>query len=237
LGDPTEGALLVLAGKAKFKLEAALQQEQRVYMLPFDSRRKRMSSLHQQNGRVIAYVKGAPREVLSLCTSQRSLQGVERPLDEGVREEIMARNDAMAKQGLRVLAMADRALPDVLKKYTSDSVEVDLIFLGLVGMMDPPRPEVVAAVQKARDAGVNIIMVTGDYGLTAEAIAESIGITGGAQARIITGAELEKMDDGQLKEALEIKQPLIFARVAPEHKMRVVAGLQELGQVVAMLLP
>jgi potassium/sodium efflux P-type ATPase len=234
LGDPTEGALLVLAGKAKFKLEAALQQEQRVYMLPFDSRRKRMSSLHQQNGRVIAYVKGAPREVLSLCTSQRSLQGVERPLDEGVREEIMARNDAMAKQGLRVLAMADRALPDVLKKYTSDSVEVDLIFLGLVGMMDPPRPEVVAAVQKARDAGVNIIMVTGDYGLTAEAIAESIGITGGAQARIITGAELEKMDDGQLKEALEIKQPLIFARVAPEHKMRVVAGLQELGQVVAV---
>jgi len=234
LGDPTEGALLVLAGKAKFKLEAALQQEQRVYLLPFDSRRKRMSSLHQQNGRVTAYVKGAPREVLSLCTSQRSLQGVEQPLDEGSRNEIMARNDAMAKQGLRVLAMAYRALPDDLKKYTSDSVEVDLIFLGLVGMMDPPRPEVVAAVQKARDAGVKIIMVTGDYGLTAEAIAERIGITGGAQALIITGAELEKMDDGQLKEALEIKQPLIFARVAPEHKMRVVAALQEMGQVVAV---
>ena len=234
LGDPTEGALLTLAGKAGFDLEAALKQEPRVYLLPFDSRRKRMSSLHQQRGQVIAYVKGAPREVLSLCTRIQGSQSPEAPLEEPVRAEILQRNDAMAKQGLRVLAMAYRALPAELKEYNSEQVEADLVFLGLAGMMDPPRPEVAEAVQMARGAGISIIMVTGDYGLTAEAIAERIGITGGARARIVTGAELEGMDAGQLKSVLGVKQPLVFARVAPEHKMRVVAALQELGQVVAV---
>ncbi len=231
LGDPTEGSLLTLAGKAGFNLDVALKQEPRVYLLPFDSRRKRMSSLHGQNGRVTAYVKGAPREVLALCTR---LQNPETSLEEPARAEILQRNDAMARQGLRVLAMACRVLPDDLKAYTNENVEVDLAFLGLVGMMDPPRPEVAAAVKMARDAGITIIMVTGDYGLTAEAIAERIGITGGARARIITGVELEGMDAGQLKSTLGVDQPLVFARVAPEHKMRVVAALQDLGQVVAV---
>ena len=231
LGDPTEGALLTLAGKAGFNLEAALLLEPRVYLLPFDSRRKRMSSLHGQNGRVTAYVKGAPREVLALCTR---LQSPEASLEEPARAEILQRNDTMARQGLRVLAIACRVLPDDLRAYTSENVEADLVFLGLVGMMDPPRPEVAAAVQMAREAGIAIIMVTGDYGLTAEAIAGRIGITGGARARIITGVELEGMDAGQLRSTLGVDQPLVFARVAPEHKLRVVAALQDLGQVVAV---
>ena len=156
------------------------------------------------------------------------------PLSAEIREEAVRRNDEMARDGLRVLACACRDLPQEMREYRIEDVESDLVFLGLAGMMDPPRPEVAEAVEMARGAGIKIIMVTGDYGLTAEAIAERIGITGGAHARIITGVELADLDDAGLKEVLRSEQPLVFARVAPEHKMRVVAALQSLGQIVAV---
>jgi len=234
LGDPTEGALLVIARKAGFEWEEALQKDQRVYLLPFDSRRKRMSSIYSQGDRIIAYVKGAPREVLALCNKMRDKRDAVVPLDDYGREEASGLNDQMSRSGLRVLALAYRELPPDLTEYKVDAVETDLVLIGLVGMMDPPRPEVAAAVRTALDAGVKIIMVTGDYGLTAEAIAQKIGITGGARAHILTGVDLHDMPGEVLKKELGRQQPLVFARVAPEHKMQVVAALQELGQVVAV---
>jgi Ca2+-transporting ATPase len=234
LGDPTEGALVVMSCKGGCELDRELKKEPRVYLLPFDSRRKRMSSIHRGADQALAYVKGAPREVLSLCTHWMDSQGSVQPLNEETREEAVRHNDEMAREGLRVLACACRDLPQGTQEYKMEDVEKDLIFLGLAGMMDPPRPEVAEAVKLARGAGIRIIMVTGDYGLTAEAIAEKIGITGGERARIVTGVELAELDDAGLKAVLGSRQPLVFARVAPEHKMRVVAALQSLGQIVAV---
>ena len=234
LGDPTEGALVVMSCKAGCRLDEELKKEPRIYLLPFDSRRKRMSSIHRKDGQTLAYIKGAPREVLSLCDHWLDSRGSLQPLDGEVREEVIRHNDEMAREGLRVLACAYRDLPQEMQEYRIEDVEKDLVFLGLAGMMDPPRPEVAEAVKLARGAGIRIIMVTGDYGLTAEAIAEKIGITGGAKARIVTGVELSDLDDAGLVEVLRSKQPLVFARVAPEHKMRVVAALQSLGQIVAV---
>jgi magnesium-transporting ATPase (P-type) len=193
-----------------------------------------MSYIHRHDGQVQAFVKGAPREVLSLCTHWLDSQGSVQSMSAETKEEAMRRNDEMARDGLRVLACACRDLPEEMREYRIEDVESDLVFLGLAGMMDPPRPEVAEAVAMALGAGIRIIMVTGDYGLTAEAIAEKIGITGGARSRIITGVELADMDDAGLIEALKSEQPLVFARVAPEHKMRVVVALQSLGQIVAV---
>ncbi|MDH7576925.1 MAG: cation-transporting P-type ATPase [Bacillota bacterium] len=234
LGDPTEGALLVLAQKAGFDWGEALKGEPRHYLLPFDSRRKRMSSLHRRGEQVVAYVKGAPRETLTLCTRIVGSQGEVFPLDDAARAAILRENDEMARRGLRVLAFACRELPGEMREYREEEVERDLAFLGFAGMLDPPRPEVTAAVKTAKEAGIRILMLTGDYGLTAEAIASRITITGGERVPILTGAELVGMDADQLMARLEAPSPLIFARVAPEHKMRVVAALQELGQVVAV---
>ncbi|MEW6191750.1 MAG: cation-transporting P-type ATPase [Bacillota bacterium] len=233
LGDPTEGALLVLAKKAGFAWEEKLREEPRVYLLPFDSRRKRMSSLHRRNGRVAAYVKGAPREVVALCTGVLK-DGAVYPLGEEERSEVLRQNDRMSREGLRVLAFAYRELPPEPGGYRAEEVERELVFLGLAGMQDPPRPEVAAAVRSAKGAGIRLIMITGDYGLTAEAIASRISITGGARARILTGAELAGMDADELRGLLAREEPLVFARVTPEHKMRVVAALQELGRIVAV---
>lgn len=234
LGDPTEGALLVLARKANFYWEKALKEEPRLYLLPFDSRRKRMSSLHRRGERVVAYVKGAPRETVALCTHLLGSQGEVLPLDDAARAAILQQNDEMAKRGLRVLALACRELPEDLQEYRVETVEKELVFLGLAGMLDPPRPEVAAAVNTAKEAGIRILMLTGDYGLTAEAIASRITITGGERVPILTGAELAGLDADQLMARLQAPASLIFARVAPEHKMRVVAALQELGEVVAV---
>lgn len=234
LGDPTEGALIVMSRKAGFDLDESLKQEPRIYLLPFDSRRKRMSSIHRDGGEVRAYIKGAPREVLSLCTHWLDSQGSVQPMNMDVKEEAVRRNDELAREGLRVLACAYRDLPREMREYHVEDVESDLVLLGLAGMMDPPRPEVAQAVEMAHSAGIKIIMVTGDYGLTAEAIAHKIGITGGRRAMIVTGVELADLDDAGLKEVLRSEQALVFARVAPEHKMRVVAALQSLGQIVAV---
>lgn len=235
LGDPTEAALKVVACKAGIELEAEETLLPRWREFPFDSRRKRMSTVHTQAGprsEVIAFTKGAPREVLELCTHiQRN--GSESSLDAKWRAEIMSANDDYARNGLRVLAVAYKVIPSVPPvSLEAETVESDLIFLGLVAMMDPPRPEVAAAVQKCHNAGIRVVMITGDYGLTAESIARKIGIVHSARPRIVTGLELDTMDEGALKEALN--DEVLFARVAPEHKMRIVSTLQDMGHVVAV---
>jgi Ca2+-transporting ATPase len=232
LGDPTEGALLTAARKAGFDYDDELSRSKRVYALPFDSVRKMMSTIHIEKNNKVAYVKGAPKEVLGLCDSLWRAGDIQQ-LDEKQRIAIMEKNDEFARNGLRVLAMAYRNVAREEKEYTAETVEKNLVFAGLIAMMDPPREEVATAVEECATAGIKIIMVTGDYGLTAEAIARRIGIVKGDNIRIITGAELDEMSIEALEEELG-KPDLLFARVSPEHKMKIAKALKEMGHVVAM---
>jgi Ca2+-transporting ATPase len=234
IGDPTEGCLLVAAQKAGFDLQAELIERPKIYELPFESVRKRMSVVHVEGDGQHAFVKGAPSETLGRC-AHLLVNGAVLPMTDERREQIAAQNDALSRQALRVLAVCERSLPNELTDYTPDTVETDLTFLGLVGMIDPPRPEVSAAVDEALSAGIRIIMVTGDYGLTAEAIARRIGIVrGDKHVRVITGVDLDEMEEGALQAELQKDQDVIFARVAPEHKMEVVSALKGLGLIVAV---
>lgn len=232
LGDTTEGALLTVATKAGLDLAAEQAAAPRVGEFPFDSIRKLMTTLHTRDGRTWAYVKGAPQELLARCTRVR-IGPDDEELDDRTREEVLAANDGMASAALRVLAVATR---NVHSGQTSQSeAERGLILLGLVGMLDPPRSEVVASVAACRRAGIRIIMVTGDYALTAEAIARRVGIlTGPRGPRTVTGAELDHTDDTALRTMLTEHRDVLFARVKPEHKMRVVTALKDLGEVVAV---
>ena len=242
LGDPTEAALKVAAFKGDLAEEEELRTYPRIIEIPFDSRRKRMTTIHLEQSQGvnglsfnqrprIAYVKGAPKELLDLCT-QISISGEVFPLTEEWKKAAVEKNDTMARDGLRVLAVAFRRLPKDLSSQTAEDVEHDLTFLGLVSMMDPPRAEISTAVQKCNQAGIRVIMITGDYGLTAESIARRVGIVSSANPRIITGFELDKLTDDELKAAF--KDEVIFARVAPEDKLRVVMALQDLGHIVAV---
>lgn len=235
LGDPTEGALQSLAGKADLRSETLVKEHPRWAEIPFESQRKRMSTLHGLDGQALTvYLKGAPREVLSVCRDFRLPDGISRPLDEATRQEIMRVNDDLARSGLRVLAMATRSLSKEPEELTVEAVETELTFLGLVAMHDPPRTEVEAAVVLCRRAGVRILMMTGDYGLTAESVARRIGIISGPNPRIIIGQDLERMPAVELADVLAAESEVLFARVAPEQKLRVVQALQSRGQVVAV---
>ena len=237
LGDPTEAALLVAAEKGGQMLSKLQQTRLRLRELPFDSERKRMSTIHRVGSALVSYSKGSPKEVLDLC-SRQLVNGAERTISEEDRAAIMAANDAYARLGLRVLAVARRDLsqvddlPTAFSEYTPQLIERDMCFLGLLAMVDPPRQEVAEAVQKCHRAGIRIIMVTGDYGLTAESIARKIGIVGSDKVRVISGAELADMDEPTLCEAL--KREVIFARVAPEQKLQVVTALQDNNEIVAV---
>lgn len=242
LGDPTEACLGVVAQKAKINLADLMQQAPRLRELPFDSTRKRMTTIHSYSYKIhgnqkIAFVKGAPKEILELCTSVET-NGKQEALTDLLFNEIIEANDDYARKGFRVLAVAyrpldnDESIPVSLSQYTPELIEQKLTFVGLVVMSDPARPEVSDAVKICHDASIRIIMITGDYGLTAESIAKKIGIVKGEHPRVITGNELTKLSDEQLKEAL--KEEVIFARVAPEQKYRVVSNLQEMGHIVAV---
>ena len=246
IGDPTEAALRVAAQKAGIDLAAEERATPRLRELPFDSRRRRMSTVHRgdgDDGEIRVHAKGAPREVLELCTRMLA-GGTEGPLDEPARARIMAAGDGFARSGLRVLAVARRTVRGEglvgagLGRLPAGDIEADMTFLGLVAMMDPPRPEVEEAVATCRRAGIRIVMITGDYGLTAESVARRIGVIRDGRdgrdgrARIVSGADLDAMDEGALDEALSGE--VIFARAAPEHKLRIVSALQRAGHVVAV---
>jgi len=191
-----------------------------------------MATVHKLDTGVEALVKGAPMEVLGLCTRIWEPHGV-RELTESDRERVAEMNDAYATQALRVLGFAYREMDGEQKHYDVDELERDLTFVGLAAMMDPPRPEVEQAIDECRTAGIRVIMITGDYGVTAESIARRIGLVGGRQVRVVTGQEIEAMSDGQLVETLA-EPEVIFARVAPEHKMRIALALKSQGEIVAM---
>jgi Ca2+-transporting ATPase len=242
LGDQTEAALRVVALKNGLTEEALNKTLPRIHEIPFDARRKRMSTIHQVNrpeaafphipiGQQVAFIKGAPREVLQICTHLR-MHGEVLPMDDSQRSRILSANDDYARNALRVLALAYHELPPRVGSYTTERVEVNLIFLGLTAMMDPPRPEVTEAVSTFRKAGVRMVMITGDYGLTAESLARRIGMLTTINPLILTGAELERLNDIELAGILD--KEVIFARMAPEHKLRLVAAYQSRGDVVAV---
>ena len=230
LGDPTEAAVEVAARKAGIDLEAASRRAPRIHELPFDSRRKRMSTLHRIDGHEVLYSKGAPRELVGLCVQAR-VEGADRPLSDSLRARIAEANDDMSRRGLRVLAVTRRELDGIVDR-SSEQLEARLTFLGLIAMMDPPRPEVADAVDTCHRAGIRTIMITGDYGLTAESIARRVGLVHSADVRIINGDEVSAMTEDDLESALHGE--VIFARSSPDHKLRVVSALQRQHHVVSV---
>nr|WP_282201453.1 calcium-transporting P-type ATPase, PMR1-type [Collibacillus ludicampi] len=229
-GDPTEGALLVLGGKAGIRTDAIEQVEQRVEEIPFDSVRKMMSVLtRNKEGEMHLLVKGAPDVLLSRC-SHMLVEGKVVPLSASLRKSIIQANEEMAREALRVLGFAYRPLYDI-KQLKQRDPEQNLVFVGLAGMMDPPREEVFEAIQKCKRAGIKTIMITGDHQATAEAIARQLGILP-AKGIVLNGNDLQQMTDQQLID--KVDHTYVFARVSPEHKLRIVKALQARGHVVAM---
>jgi P-type Ca2+ transporter type 2C len=233
-GDPTEGALIVAARKAGLEAECLAERFERVGEVPFSSERKLMSTIHtdgERQGRLRVFTKGAPDVLLARCSSE--LVGEEaRPLTRERRAEILKSNEELAGDALRTLGVAFRSLPgDAFGEEEVDGqVERELVFLGLIGMIDPPRDEAKDAVARAKRAGIRPMMITGDHPVTASVIARELGITAAGLA--VTGAELEKMPDHSLVQT--VGEISVYARVNPEHKLRIVKGLQREGAVVAM---
>ncbi|HML04295.1 MAG TPA: cation-transporting P-type ATPase [Methanobacterium sp.] len=232
LGDPTEASLLVAAYKSGLNLEEELKRIPRITEIPFDSKRKSMSSIHQKEDKKVAYIKGAPKKIISL-SNYISENGEIRPFSDEEKDKIVKIHDELAKEGLRILAISYRNLPNDFNDFTPETVEKDMIFLGMMAMQDPPRPEVYDAVEQCHRAGIRIIMITGDYGLTARAIGEEIGIVSG-DCEVVKGKEISEMSDEQIAQLLSSGCDVIFARAIPEHKMRIASILEDEDEIVAM---
>ena len=233
LGDPTDGAFLVFAGKGDLNVSEAISRNPRIALIPFDSKRRLMTSIHRtSDGTTVAYTKGASRELLSKCTTI-FLKNEHAILDDEKTKTIQRQIDEFAAEGFRVLAMAMRTLPDELKQFTSEEVEKNLTFLGLAALFDPPRPMIEAAVSEARKAGIRVVMVTGDHELTAEAIAKRIGIVTSPEHIVVSGHELSQLSDGELRGILDQRE-IVFARTTPEQKLRIVRALKSKGETVAV---
>ncbi|PLZ22125.1 cation-translocating P-type ATPase [Fischerella thermalis] len=252
LGDPTEGALVTLAAKGGIEKDQWDSKLPRVGEFPFSSERKRMSVIcrveqvetgvsplsdvdpiisHLVNSHgYLMFTKGSPELILARCT-QLYVGNSTIPLTQNQRDEILAENDRMASNGLRVLGFAYKPLAEIPSQGSDETSEQELVWLGLVGMLDAPRPEVRAAVQECREAGIRPIMITGDHQLTARAIATDLGIAQPGD-RALTGQELQRMSDQDLEQNVDLVS--IYARVAPEHKLRIVQALQRRGRFVAM---
>jgi Ca2+-transporting ATPase len=222
-GDPTEGALVAAAAKAGLHKPHLEEQLPRVDEIPFSSESKRMTTLHRADDGLLAYVKGAPEVLLPSCAAQLTDQG-EAELGERQVEEVISEGRRMAEGALRVLALASQ------RRATRESVNERLTLLGLVGMLDPPRPEARTAIEKCESAGIRVVMITGDHPLTAKAIARDLGIL--KQGRVVSGAELDRIADEALQK--DIGGIEVCARVSPSHKLRIVTALQSQGNVVAM---
>ena len=247
IGDPTEGSLLVAAVKAGIIQRDLNEAYPRQKEIPFDSARKRMVTIHAIQdpdasdsspffdqthlNKHVVVMKGAPDEVLRLCTHYQTLTDESKPLNEEMRKSILSANDTLTQKALRVLGFAFRIIHELSDDFSHTEVENQLVFVGLAGMIDPERPEVRPALEKARTAGIRTIMITGDYPNTARAIAENIGLLRPGR-KVVTGAELNEMDEAGLVKAVEVTD--VFARVSPEHKMRIVDALRSNNEVVAM---
>ena len=233
IGDPTETALVQFGLDHNFDVRDVLKSEPRVAELPFDSDRKLMSTIHKEaDGTYFVAVKGAPDQLLKRVT-RIEISGEVRPITDEDKQAILATNKDLAKQALRVLMMAYKTTNDI-PTLESEVVESDLIFSGLVGMIDPERPEAAEAVRVAKEAGIRPIMITGDHQDTAEAIAKRLGIIdpNDTEDHVFTGAELNELSDEEFQKVF--KQYSVYARVSPEHKVRIVKAWQNDGKVVAM---
>jgi Ca2+-transporting ATPase len=241
-GDPTEAALLVVADKAGIKAADLSQTSPRVAEIPFESERKRMTTVHaDRDGGVIAFVKGAPDLLVDRCVAWETGGRVE-PLTPEIGARILEANDRMASDALRVLGIAYRRFDAVPAPMNPDTVEADLTFLGLVGMIDPPRDEARDAIRSCRDAGIRTVMITGDHKLTASAVARELGLltTNGDGAgpprgdslRVLEGRDLDRLSDDDL--ARMVSGVAVYARVSPEHKMKIVSAWKSQDHVVAM---
>jgi Ca2+-transporting ATPase len=222
-GDPTEGALVVAAAKAGLRKELLDSEYPRVQEIPFSSETKRMTTLHQTNESLMAYAKGAPEMILDGCDWQLTADGV-KPLDDVGRKQALAMAQEMAGEALRVLAISSK--PDA----TLETAQSGMTFLGLAGMIDPPRPEAKSAIALCEQAGIRAVMITGDHPVTALAVARELGLL--KTGRVVTGSELETMSDEQFQREVETIE--VYARVSPAHKLRVVTALQANGHIVAM---
>jgi Ca2+-transporting ATPase len=230
LGDTTEGALIVAAAKAGIEKQHLDSKHSRLHEVPFTSERKRMTTVHRSpEGEAFVYVKGAVEMLLDRST--RILKnGKAVNLTKTDREQILKTNEELANQALRVLAIAYKDLPTVKSEHDAEELESDLIFIGLAGMIDPPRDEAKGAIELCRKAGIKTVMITGDHKLTAVAIAKELGIMEGDL--VLTGAELDKTSDEEFDKVVE--DISVYARVSPEHKLRIVSALKKKGHIVAM---
>ena len=229
LGDPTEGALIFLTNAFGLNHDQLEEEYPRLFEQPFDSERKRMTTVHNMKDGLTAYTKGAVDEMLPLCTQILTARGV-RPITEKDKSEIRALCLKMSGEALRVLGFAKRSLTEIPQKDDAD-VEYDLTFLGAVGMIDPPRKEVIQAVETCRGAGIRTIMITGDHKVTAVAIARQLSIFREGNT-VVSGDELHQMTDDELDQS--IRTTTVFARVSPSDKLRIIESLQRTGEIVAM---
>jgi Ca2+-transporting ATPase len=231
IGDPTEGALIVAAAKAEFEEKQLEKDYPRIGEISFTSERKRMTTVHATpNGEHVAYVKGAPEVVLERCNYILE-NGQEKKLTTAKEEKILEVNEKFATSALRVLGLAYRKLSETLDEFTEKAVEDDLVFVGLEGMIDPPREEAVTANQTCQKAGIRTVMITGDHKLTAIAIAKEIGMLK-EDNMVLTGTELDSIGDEEFDKIVE--KVAVYARVSPEHKLRIVEALKKKGEIVAM---
>ncbi|MEM3570199.1 MAG: cation-translocating P-type ATPase [Thermoproteota archaeon] len=230
-GDPTEGALIVAAAKAGLEKEVLEERFPRIGEIPFTSERKRMTTIHKApSGEIHAYMKGAPEIVLEKCTHVLE-NGEEKPLTKERRKMILEVNEQLAGDALRMLGMAYRRLPENMEKYEEEAVEKEMVFIGLQGMIDPPREEAIEANKLCQKAGIKTVMITGDHKLTAVAVAREVGIFKEGDL-VLTGEELDRVSDEEFEKIVE--KVTVYARVSPEHKLRIVNALKKKGHIVAM---
>ncbi len=230
VGEPTECALVNYATKCGLSKDTLEKEQQRVGEVPFDSMRKMMSTIHKTENGIVQYTKGAPDALLKCCDRVLTADGI-KPMDDAAMSEILSNNKAMAEKALRVLAAAYKPLDEIPAAYNAAQLEQNLIFVGLCGMIDPVRPEVLDAIKICRGAGVRPIMITGDHKDTAVAIAKDLGIIKDA-SQAITGAELDSLSDEEMERAID--KYSVYARVQPEHKVKIVAAWKKRGKITAM---
>ncbi len=231
-GTPTEGAILIAAHKARLDVEALVEGQPRLAEVPFSSEHKYMATLHStEAGGTVAMVKGAPDRLLAFCTHVL-IEGQTVELTEARRAEIEAANEHFAGQALRVVAGAIRPMAEASEELRREDVEEGLVFVGMWGLVDPPRPEAIQAVADAQGAGIRVVMITGDHAVTAQAIASQAGIISDDNGEVLTGRDIDGMPPEQLQE--RVKSVSVFARVSPAHKLQILQALKANGEIVAM---